>query len=108
VKTQHSGAGKASSCELPGCGFTASNASELKAHIATHPQETISCDVTGCNYTTKDSERFVNHKRVAHKGERPYICEHPGCSFSTVRKQQSFVFCPPVPACGRARRAGWC
>jgi hypothetical protein len=68
-------------CDEPGCHYTSSEASELKAHKRTHSGERpYACDEPGCDYESSEAGTLERHKRT-HSGERPHACDEPGCDY---------------------------
>ena len=45
----------------------------------------FSCEVEGCGYTATVRSALVVHGRT-HTGERPYSCEVEGCGFTAARR----------------------
>ncbi|CAG8495642.1 1373_t:CDS:2 [Funneliformis mosseae] len=87
-------------CDEPGCGKRFSISSYLKIHqnLQHHMSQmgtidyvekvkeqqpiddvkVIKCTLSGCNKTFKDQKNLKRHLEL-HKGEKPFICDEPGC-----------------------------
>ncbi|CAI2184314.1 6100_t:CDS:1, partial [Funneliformis geosporum] len=79
-------------CNEPGCGKGFSFLSYLKQHqklkhnmsqiekVNKQQQDVkvIKCTLPGCNKIFKES-KFLKKHLVLHKGEKPFICDEPGC-----------------------------
>lgn len=67
------------------CAFVADNPTQLRNHRTTKHKKTptvwIYCDEVDCYYKTTSAPKLADHANV-HTGEKPYLCEVPGCEFS--------------------------
>ena len=71
-------------CEVPGCGYSATESGSLKVHMRSHTGERpYPCEVPGCGYSATESGTLKRHMRT-HTGDRPYPCEVPGCGYSAT------------------------
>ena len=76
------------SCEVVGCGYTATQRGTLRTHMRTHTQERpFECEVAGCGFTTLHPGHLQRHARSHTDNGKVLACGEPGCGFIAAGKR---------------------
>ncbi|KAJ1636619.1 hypothetical protein T492DRAFT_861383, partial [Pavlovales sp. CCMP2436] len=90
-KCTHSGE-RPYACDEPGCGYSAAADGNLERHKRTHSGARGRTRTTSPGASTGQLRRATSratsartaassHTRCKHSGERPYVCDEPGCEY---------------------------
>lgn len=77
-------------CTYAGCVKSYCSSFNLKRHVeSTHMGiKKFMCDVCGKQLSSK--QNYVDHKNL-HTGDKPYVCEYPGCDYQFRQLSQYFI-----------------
>ena len=73
-------------CEVEGCDKRFKLERNYKNHLDIHKNKYFKCPYDECDKTFESNSGLHHHKKAVHIKEQLYVCEWPGCEYSTYSK----------------------